>query len=196
VLGVSESDPTGPDAVVVNEAEVAMSELDAWDSPNFNSAHAVLETRAPNARRFLFSQLSASEGPAAVVAVETFLDRRDQLKSGDAPGVDPKEAKHAVELLAERRIVDDAKAIELRSLIDKAQSGAAPVASTPPPRLDEHTFERYRAWLNEWREVARGTITRRDHLITLGLASRRTSGSGETVEDEVAEDAAGSAGQK
>ncbi len=35
-------------------------------------------------------------------------------------------------------------------------------------------FEKYRAWLNEWREVARASFTRRDYLISLGLASRRS----------------------
>jgi hypothetical protein len=184
------TDPMARDPIAVNEADAAMSELDAWDSPNFNAAQAVLETRAPNAMRFLFSQLAASEGPEAVVAVETFLDRREQLKTGDAPGVDPEEAKRAIELLAQRRIVDDAKAAELRRLIDTAQSGAAPVASAPPPRLDEHTFERYRAWLHEGREVARGAYTRRYHLLPLGLAARRAGGNGETAEDDVPEEAA------
>lgn len=193
VLGVNESDPMGDDPITVNEAEAAMSELDAWDSPNFSAAQAVLETRAPTAMRFLFSQLSASEGPAAVVAVETFLNRRDQLKAGDAPGVDSEQAKLAVELLAQRRIVDDRRATELRALIDKAQSGATPAPSAPPPRLDEHTFERYRGWLNEWREVARSTFTRRDHLIALGLASRRAGRNGETAEE--VEENAGSDGQ-
>jgi hypothetical protein len=42
--------------------------------------------------------------------------------------------------------------------------------------LDEQTFERYRAWLHGWRELARSVFTRRDHLIMLGLASRRSGG--------------------
>jgi hypothetical protein len=157
---------------------------------------AVFAVRLPLAPplTFLFSQLSAGEGPAAVVAVETFLNRRDQLKSGDAPGVSPEEAKLAVELLGQRRIVDDQKASELRELIDLAQSGATPVSSAPPPRLDEHTFQRYRAWLHEWREVARGAINRRDYLIALGLATRKVSSNGvESVEDDVDDAATGEA---
>jgi hypothetical protein len=99
----------------------------------------------------------------------------------------PEEAKLAVELLGQRRIVDDQKASELRELIDLAQSGATPVSTAPPPRLDEHTFRRYRAWLHEWREVSRGAINRRDYLIALGLATRKVSGNGvESVEDDVA----------
>lgn len=189
VLGVTDDNPAPAPSVGVNKAQEAMLELDAWDAPNFNAAQAVLSSRAPNASAFLFSQLGPGQGPAAVVAVETFLNRRDVLEKGDAPGVSPEEAKLAVSLLAERRIVDKQKATELRKLIDVAQSGATPIETAPPPRLDEHTFQRYRAWLNEWREVARGAITRRDYLIALGLASRRVSSNGEeTVEDDVADD--------
>jgi hypothetical protein len=40
-----------------------------------------------------------------------------------------------------------------------------------------------RAWIEEWSEVARAVITRRDHLILLGLASRRKSGAEDEEEE-------------
>jgi hypothetical protein len=48
----------------------------------------------------------------------------------------------------------------------------------------EEAAHRFRAWLADWRATAAVTITRRDHLISLGLAARRTP-SGEVEDDSV-----------
>jgi hypothetical protein len=40
----------------------------------------------------------------------------------------------------------------------------------------ERRFVDYKNWLHEWRELARVTFERRDYLIQLGLAQRRTRG--------------------
>ena len=61
---------------------------------------------------------------------------------------------------------------ELKTWIELAQEGAAP---EPGDDKAEASFSAFRNWLNEWREVARVTITQRSHLISLGLAARRQS---------------------
>ncbi len=166
-----------PPVPTPSEASNAMGTLDAWDAPNFNMATAILHS-TPRARAFLFNNLEAATGPDAVVAVETFLKRWEQLRTNSAEGVSQEEATLAVERLASRRVIDVAKARELQNLIHTAQQGAQPsnieAARAAASEIDELEFEKYRAWLNEWREVARANFTRRDYLISLGLASRRS----------------------
>jgi len=40
--------------------------------------------------------------------------------------------------------------------------------------LEEHVAA-LRAWYEEWSEIARATVTRRDYLIRLGLAKRKSN---------------------
>src|SRR5947208_2460581 len=65
-----------------NEATRAMTELDAWDEPNFRVAKAALKHRHPEQHKFVFENLEPATGPAAVISVTTFLDRVDALEKG------------------------------------------------------------------------------------------------------------------
>ncbi len=157
-------------------AAQAINELDAWDAPAFAAARAVLEARYPVASRFLFEDLEASVGVAAVAGVERFVDRIALLKAGTAAGVNADDARAAAELLATRKIIDAARESELRALIQTARLGARPDEVIPAPEMDPNRREvanEFISWLNEWREVARMSIARRDYRISLGLAQRR-----------------------
>ncbi len=115
-------------------------------------------------------------GVAAVAGVQRFLDRIDLLRDGKAPSIDASTSQTAVELLATRKIVDPAKEAELRALIETARLGARPDEVIEPPEMDPRrrdVAESYINWLNEWREVARVAVSRRDYRISLGLAQRR-----------------------
>ncbi len=178
---------TAAPAPAPSQASAAMDELDAWDAPNFKAAKAILHP-TPKARAFLFDNLEAATGPDAVVAVKTFVNRWEQLRSNEAEGVSKKEGSEAADRLASRRIIDVDKARQLRELIVVAQRGAQPssdaeAASATAGEFDEAEFENFRAWLNEWREVARATFTRRDYLISLGLASRRSAEEEDETDD-------------
>lgn len=173
--GFSESQPALA-AVKETAAAQAMNAVDAWDAPTYAAAHAVLDVRLPAVSAFLFQSLHADTGPAAVAGVRLFLDRIDQLREGKAPNIDPEAGRAAVELLATRKIVDATKATEMRSLIQTAQLGAQPGELIEPPTVPAQQVDSVSAyvnWLNEWREVARVAISRRDYRIALGLAQRR-----------------------
>lgn len=159
-------------------AALAINAIDAWDAPAYSAAHAVLDKRYPQVSAFLFEKLEAAEGVATVAGVERFLDRVAELSNGTAPDIDPQNGREAVELLAIRRIVDATKTTELRQLIATAHAGARPNEVVVPLEADPHreqAAENYIQWLNEWREVARVAIARRDYRISLGLAQRRTA---------------------
>lgn len=65
-----------------------------------------------------------------------------------------------------------------------------PVAEVDPGRLK--VAQAFIAWLNEWREVARVAVARRDYKISLGLAQRRRSAD-ESDDAEAPEAAVGAA---
>ncbi len=102
----------------------------------YSATHAVLDVRYPEVSRFLFENLEANVGVAAVAGVLRFLDRISLLRDGKAPSVDPDQGRSAVDLLATRRIVDTAKEAELRSLIETARLGARPDEVIEPPEMD------------------------------------------------------------
>jgi hypothetical protein len=58
-------------------AAQAINEVDAWDAPTYSATHAVLDVRYPDIAGFLFDNLEATVGVAAVVGAERFLNRID-----------------------------------------------------------------------------------------------------------------------
>lgn len=174
--------------VLDRAAADAIAELDAWDEPSFRLARAALSRRYPEQAEFLFQGLEPAAGPAAVLSVKTFLDRLDAL-AGEAKGRDHSDKARkqadaaAVLVLASRRITAEERA-RLRRLIQAAEQG-----TRPDSRLEKLAAEAeaqaearlqalvdLRAWYDEWSETARVVIKRRDQLIRLGLAKRRTGG--------------------
>jgi hypothetical protein len=163
-------------ATKLTAAAQAINEVDAWDAPTYAAARAVLDARYPDVARFLFENLEATVGVAAVVGVERFLDRIAALREGKAPDIDPDRQRAAVTLLGTRKIIDDSREAELRRLIGTARLGARPDEVIDAPEMDPRRMsvaEAYVNWLHEWREVARVAINRRDYRIALGLAQRR-----------------------
>lgn len=159
-------------------AAQAINEVDAWDAPTYSATHAVLDARYPDIVGFLFDNLEATVGVAAVVGAERFLNRIDILRDGKAPAIDPEMQRAAVALLATRKILDERREGELRKLIETARLGARPEEVIEAPEMDPRRLsvaEAYINWLHEWREVARVAIHRRDYRIALGLAQRRQS---------------------
>jgi hypothetical protein len=170
----------------------ALNEIDAWDAPAYGAARVVLEARFPAVASYLFENLEASEGVAAVAGVERLLERIATLRDGKAQGVPPEAGRAAVDLLATRKILEPAREAELRSLIETVRRGAQPDEVVPAPEIDPRRVQvaqAYVTWINEWREVARVAIARRDYRISLGLAQRRQAANGAGA-DEVADTSA------
>lgn len=165
-----------------------IAELDAWDEPNFRLARAALLRKYPAQAEFLFQGLEAATGLAAVLSVRTFLDRLDALE-GKAPGRDHKDKavkaadKEALMVLGSRGITEGERQ-RLRGLLKIAEQGAelSAQAQRQAAESEQQAATRrealiaLRAWYDEWAETARVIIKRRDQLIRLGLAKRRTGG--------------------
>lgn len=171
-------DPS-PTAVARDTADAlrrrdAIAALDAWDEPNLVRYRAVLRRHARDAAEYIFAGLIAGSGPAAVQAVATFLQRLDAVEAGNAEGISRTDGRKVALLLASRGL-NDAERGRLQGLVDDA---LGPAELLPAPDTTAHEARRealsaLRAWYDEWSAVARAEVKRRDHLILLGLASRR-----------------------
>ncbi|MCC6553020.1 MAG: hypothetical protein IT372_08360 [Polyangiaceae bacterium] len=199
VTGFQESERESAEDAAVGKA---IAELDAWDEPNFRIISATLERRHAAQRAFVFHNLTAQVGSAAVLGVKALLDRLDALESSPDREATRKEDHAALKTLARRGYTKEERA-RLRGLVDVACAG------TPDPMdeaevededdeaegdgadeidgggeaddgdgavgSDAHTkalLELY-AWHKEWSEIARAVVKRRDYLIRLGLAHRK-----------------------
>ncbi|MEZ4394122.1 MAG: hypothetical protein R3A48_23870 [Polyangiales bacterium] len=157
-----------------DEVATAQRELDAWDDVNFPIAAAALKHRHPEAHAAVFAgELRAGAGAESVVRVSLFLDRLDALQKVDAP---------ALRTLAARGISPDERA-RLRALVKSAttfravDTGERDAAQTQKQRTladRDAALRVLRAWYEEWSVVARQVIRRKDWLISLGLASRKS----------------------
>jgi hypothetical protein len=155
----------------------ALAELDAWDEPNLARYGAALRRRFPSAHAYVFRDLRASTGSAAVAGVATFLARVKAL----AEGSDPARAE---------LVKDDAKAVallETRGLSKperKRLEGLVKLALGPTEALDALPVEdgvderlaklaELKGWYDEWAATARAVVKKRVYLIRLGLAQRK-----------------------
>jgi hypothetical protein len=148
----------------------AIVELDAWDEPNLARISATVARLHPEQYEGVMRNLEATTGVAAVLVVERTLDRLDELeKSAD------EKLRAVVQTLAARGYTA-AERKRLRDLIAVAKS--APALPAVPADPDEARLPDLLAlyrWYRDWSETARAVITRRDWLIRLGLANRRSS---------------------
>jgi hypothetical protein len=130
----------------------------------------------------------------AVAACKLFLDRVEALRSGTDPAraASREQDQQAVALLEQRKLISESIESQLRGLIDQAkQLELAPVEMDGARELElQETVQRFSAWLADWRTTAATAITRRDDLISRGLASRRSTSNGEEDYDEAEEEPA------
>lgn len=151
--------PTNDDEVIA-----AVNSLDAADEWLDRLLNATLKHRAPRVLAQLTQGIAPGRGGESVLYVRTVLTRLDGL----AKGAD----KTVLTLLAKRGITP-AKRAELASLVKTAErfGDAAPAAAVS----ETHTanLRALRAWYEEWSELARAQVSRKDYLQRLGLARRK-----------------------
>ena len=156
------------------EAQKAIAALDAWDEPTFRVSRAALERLHPEQAAFVFEGLSAQVGAGAVLSVCAFLDRLDALESAPER-ITTRNADHAALATLVKRGITSAERMRVRKLVQMAQAIGAPAEVDADPTADARRSDlvALRAWFDDWSETARTVITRRDHLIRLGLAKRK-----------------------
>jgi hypothetical protein len=193
-LAMPPVEATRHDSVSAQQQRQAVATLDAWDEPNLARYKAALDRRFPTVSERMFHELGAATGAAAVQGVATFLLRVDGCEhvacGGNAAvardvamaaelfqGVSAEACRGAIELLGQRGL-DRNERRRLAELVGVALGNTETIELQPPAeqaRLNRRRAAQraLRAWFEEWATTARAVLSRRDHLIRLGLAKRK-----------------------
>ncbi len=164
--------PKLPEPAADDKVRPAVVELDAWDDPHFAAIRATLERQYPEIAERLFENLEPKQGPEAVMGVDLLLRRLTDMENGK--GKDKAAHKQdlaALELLASRGYTQ-AERERLRGLVKTAKTLTVPAVALDDAGRAKILLDLYR-WLNDWSAQARIVITKRAHLIRLGLAKPR-----------------------
>lgn len=174
---------------MTDEVAEAVKEIDAWDEGGYRRARAALSRLHPEQCEFVFRNLQAATGMQAVIGVITFLDRLDALESG-AERKGTRKADQAALATLEKRGIGPEVRKHLRKLVKTVRSSPDLVLEdeTVTAQSDDDrkkALVALRAWFEDWSETARSVVPRRDYLIRLGLATRKSNGS---IVDEPTDD--------
>lgn len=173
--GYSEATPLGSTTDATTRD--AITAIDNEDEDRFRVTRATLVHRFPAQASAVLDGIGPSTGSDSVVNMKKLVERiRTLQKSTDATD------KAAFEELASRKF-DDANLTRLEALLATAAQAPeiAPVDTTAADAAESSHLAALRAlrtWYEEWSEIARAAVKRRDHLILLGLAKRKGCSSG------------------
>lgn len=156
----SAASAAAPDAEVAN----AIAALDAADERLHRIVDASLRHRFPALRDELLADLKPARGAESVLYVRTLLSRLSKLSGPDG--------KAALEILS-RRSLTPAYRAELAALVKTAERYTAPTATPADDGSYHDGLRALRAWFEEWAELARSELSRKDYLLRLGLARRK-----------------------
>jgi len=144
----------------------ALAELDSWENKWFPIARASLNARYPAVADQVFLNLTQATGREVILTVQTFLDRVDPLFAA-AAGTDNASAG---QLLRSRRLTADA-CDRARALLSRIQDISLPATPAPPPPADrDAAVAAAWSWFQEWAEIARVVVLRKDLRIRLGVS--------------------------
>jgi len=154
----------------------AVEACEAWEATALVRARAMLELSHPEQARFLFHDYAPGKGMGAVLNAATFLQRRHALDKAEDRRDTRKSDQEALAVLEQIGTTRESLK-RLQVMVDTAQTVAA--SSVVRPEVEErHTarldvLRQIHAWVTAWSEMARTVVTRRDHMIRLGIAKRR-----------------------
>ena len=157
----------------------AINTLDAWDEDGFRIVRAALTRLHPTQLSFVLAGIGPTVGAGAVVGVKTLLGRLDALEKGPERKATRKEDHAALETLAARGInaKERARLSELVHISQSASETEAPDEEGKAAREEAYVkvLGALRVWYVDWSEMARSVVKRRDYLIRLGLAKRKSA---------------------
>lgn len=156
--------------------------LDSFENTWFPIARLSLERHFPNCAKWIFLNLSQTEGIEVVVSVQTFLERLALMAEAAEPyGA---EGPKATELLAQRGLTAQ-RIQEAQARLDQLGSYRdEPVVELTPEEVQADEDALW-SWYLEWGGIARATVKDRRALRSLGfLKSRRSRNVDNNVDTE------------
>lgn len=193
-VDVGDGEDSESEGLVDVDVATAITTLDNSDEKLLTKVRATLQHAFPAEAKKVLDGLSSTRGSGAVLVVATLLDRLDALNKSES-------GRAALERLAQRGLTSAERA-RLRGLVATAsgadegegeseskakgksakKSATAAVAESMSEEEYLRLLRSLRAWFEEWSELLRSEISRRDYLIQLGLAERKSAPKGEDPE--------------
>jgi hypothetical protein len=162
-------------AAIVDPIAQAIASCEAWQSTGLIRARAMLQLSFPEQAAFIFHDFVAGAGMEAVLNVSTFLERRKALENGPERSASRDADGQALAVLTETGVTPEVLA-QLHAFVETVHT----VATVQPQELADaearrtEVLRKIHAWVMAWSEMARTVITRRDQMIKLGIAKRRS----------------------
>lgn len=172
------SRPDVKEAVIDPQVDQAVEDVDPHDEPIVEITDASLAPEFPEQNRFLLENIQPGGGMRAVLNVSLYLERREALKQGTGRELTRDNDLAAVALLEERGITEKlCQYLAERVAVARSAEEVEPVNEHVLRAADE-AYVKALATLRKryelWSRIARVTIKRRDYLIQLGLAHRKS----------------------
>jgi hypothetical protein len=168
----------------------AVAKADAMDGDIIKVIRAAWKIRFPEQLEFVVGTMKPSTGMEAVLNCRTIHLRLGALENGPERASTRQQDTEALAVLAKRGL-GPAERKELGAIVEVATS--TPETKPPTPEqlaADDEAYVRALGelwvWYDEWSEIARVVVKRRDRLMLLGLAHRKSSG--EDVDDPAPEE--------
>jgi hypothetical protein len=156
------------------EVRAAGDKIDDDDEDIFRVGRASLVHKHPAQAAFLFNGIGPSTGAQSVINMSVLLGRIEELRSSPARASTRAEDQAALDTLA-RRGLGPQELDVLAELVRIALSAKSVPSTGPKEELAakrQAALVALRVWYEEWSELARASIKRRDLLQNLGLARR------------------------
>ena len=163
------------DTTPVSPVVDATKKITEWQSIMFVRTRAALHRLHPEQETFVFDNLVAGEGVSAVVAVAIFLDRCTALESSPERKATRKADHAALATLEIRGVTADGRK-QIGQMVHFVENSSAPVPEERDVTVSSARMQALialHAWIQDWTDCARTVITRRDHLLRLGIGKRR-----------------------
>ena len=152
------------DAITNREVDDALQTIDDWDEKGVVLIRASL-TAYPEVRDMVLEGITPVTGPGSVLNAEKILTRLNAAEGTE-------QGRAALDRLSRGMFGAEQRA-ELAALVATAKGSAAFEAAVVTDDAYERNLLALRDWYYEWSEIARQVVTRREHLIRMGLAERR-----------------------
>jgi hypothetical protein len=162
------------------EVAEAVAQADARDGDLIKVINATWKRRFPAQAEFVLRGMKPSTGMEAVLNCRTIVLGLQALENGAERAPTRQQDTEALALLAKRGLGPSERKA-LAAIVEKATSTPETRPATPAQvAADDEAYVRALGelwvWYDEWSEIARVEVKRRDRLMLLGLAHRKFPG--------------------
>ena len=149
------------DRVGLKKIKEAIMLLDFWENTWYPLLKASLKYQYPEIAEKIFFEIKQTDGMELLITVPKLIERIEALENGD-------ETDQQAFAKLETRGFNQEIRTQGKELIEQCKEEPDELDPGTAPEIKEAEKEMW-AWYSEWAAIARTVITRKDHLIWMGL---------------------------